>query len=217
MVTGNRRNAGTAVILGGVVVGMVAMTYAAVPLYRLFCQVTGFGGTTQTAAVASGATGDRLVTVRFNADTMGSLPWQFRPTQREMILRVGEEALAFYRAENPTDRTITGNATFNVTPHKAGQYFDKIDCFCFERQVLTPGESMKMAVSFFIDPAILEDRNLDDVKSITLSYTFFEVDSDETQGSMDAIESRRTSALVNGKARVNCRLQNRLKDNKGPH
>ena len=203
MVTGNRRNAGTAVILGGVVVGMVAMAYAAVPLYRLFCQVTGFGGTTQIAAVAPGATGDRLVTVRFNADTMGGLPWQFRPTQRELIVRVGEEALAFYRAENSTDRTIAGNATFNVTPHKAGPYFDKIDCFCFERQVLTPGESTQMAVSFFIDPAILEDRNLDDVKSITLSYTFFEVDSDETEEGVDATESRRTSALFDEKARVN--------------
>ena len=186
MTDSRRRNAGTAIVLAGVAAGMVGLAYAAVPLYQLFCQVTGFGGTTQTAGSAPGVTGDRVMTVRFNADTAGGFAWDFRPAQREVSVRIGEEALAYYRATNDTDRIIAGTATFNVTPYKAGPYFDKIDCFCFERQILTPGESKEMAVSFFIDPDILEDRNLDDVTTITLSYTFFEADSDETEEGVDA-------------------------------
>lgn len=169
------RNRLTGLAAAGVVVGMVGMAYAAVPLYRIFCQVTGFGGTTQVAASAPSVIGERVITVRFNADTARDMPWRFRPKQRAMTLRVGERALAFYEAFNPGARRIAGSATFNVTPAKAGVYFNKIECFCFTEQVLAPGQRADMPVSFFVDPAIADDPNLDDVKTITLSYTFFRV------------------------------------------
>ena len=171
----NRRNRLTALAAAGVVFAMVGAAYAAVPLYQIFCQVTGFGGTTQVAAEAPAAVGERVITVRFNADTARAMPWKFRPQQRAITLKVGEQALALYEASNPTDRRIVGTSTFNVTPAKAGAYFNKIECFCFTEQALTPGQSVDMPVSFFVDPAISDDPNLDDVKTITLSYTFFEV------------------------------------------
>ena len=170
---GSRRRTMTALILGGVVCGMVGLSFGAVPLYRLFCQVTGFGGTTQVAEEAPVTIGDRLVTVRFNADTARDLPWHFKPEQREMTVRVGEMAMAFYNAVNQSDRSLIGTSTFNVTPVKAGAYFNKIECFCFEEQTLAPGERADFPVSFFVDPDIVEDRRLDDVTTITLSYTFF--------------------------------------------
>ena len=173
-----RRNVGTAILLSGVVVGMVGMAYAAVPLYQLFCQVTGYGGATQTSSAAPGPSGDRVMTVRFNADIAGGLSWSFRPMQREVKVRIGEEILAFYEALNLTDRKLAGTATFNVTPHKTGPYFDKIDCFCFQKQVLAPGERAEMPGSFFVDPEILNDPNLADVNTITLSYTFFQAESE---------------------------------------
>ena len=168
-----RRNRTTAMIAAGVVVAMVGMAYAAVPLYRIFCQVTGYGGTPKIAVEASSEVGERIIRVRFNADTARGLPWRFRPLQREVSLRVGETALAIYQAENRSDRAIVGQATYNVTPLKAGYYFNKVDCFCFTEQRLLPGETADMPVSFFVDLAISEDRNLDDVEVITLSYTFF--------------------------------------------
>ncbi len=168
-----RRNAMTGLVLAGVVAGMVGLAFAAVPLYRLFCQVTGYGGTTQTGAAAPGAVGERVITVRFNADVNSALPWGFAPVERELTVRVGEERLAFYRAVNRADEPVTGSAVFNVTPLKAGVYFNKVACFCFEEQRLEAGESIEMPVSFFVDPAIVEDPGLDDVKTITLSYTFF--------------------------------------------
>ncbi len=149
------------------------------PLYRLFCQVTGFGGTTRLAAAAPAAAGERVITVRFNADVNRGLPWSFRPAQREVRVRVGEEALVFYVARNDSDVPITGTSTFNVTPDKAGIYFNKVECFCFTEQRLMPGESVDMAVSFFIDPAIVDDPYQDDVKTITLSYTFFRASGTE--------------------------------------
>lgn len=152
---------------------MGTMVYYAVPLYQLFCQVTGYGGTTQQALDAPGSVSERSVRVTFDATVNPSLPWRFRPAQRAVEVQVGEERLAFYEAENISDRTVVGSATFNVTPAKAGQYFVKIDCFCFTEQVLQPGERVDMPVSFFVDPAIMEDPNLDDVEVITLSYTFF--------------------------------------------
>jgi len=164
----------TAFVAAGVVAGMVGLSYASVPLYRLFCQVTGFGGTTQVAKEATGPVGERTITVRFDAGTAGGMPWDFRPAQREIRVRIGEEALAFYEAVNPTARAIVGNATYNVTPDKAGRYFSKIACFCFTEQRLEAGQSVDMPVSFFVDPSILEDRKMDDVTTITLSYTFFE-------------------------------------------
>jgi cytochrome c oxidase assembly protein subunit 11 len=155
-----------------IAVGMGCLAFASVPLYRLFCQVTGFGGTTQRAATAPERAADRVITVRFDA-TVGDVPWRFEPVQRALDVRVGETALVAYRAHNAARQSVTGTATFNVTPSKAGQYFDKIQCFCFTEQTLAAGETVEMPVSFFIDPAILEDRNLDDVNTITLSYTFF--------------------------------------------
>ena len=167
------RNATVALVLGGLAVGMVGLAFAAVPLYRLFCQVTGFGGTTQVAESPPAEVGQRLFKVRFNADVNRDLPWRFWPEQREVTLRVGEPGLVFYGAENLSARTVSGVATFNVTPLKAGQYFNKVQCFCFDEQKLAPGETARLGVSFFVDPAILEDRNLDEVTAITLSYTFF--------------------------------------------
>jgi cytochrome c oxidase assembly protein subunit 11 len=171
-----RRNRFTAFAAAGVVAGMVGLSYAAVPLYELFCQVTGFGGTTQRADAAPQQVLDRDVTVRLDADVGHGLSWKFQPLQRDVTLKVGEEALAFYRATNLSDKAVVGMATFNVTPDKAGQYFNKIACFCFTEQRLEPGQSIDMPVTFFVDPRIAEDRNLDDVANITLSYTFFPVD-----------------------------------------
>lgn len=164
----------TGLSLVALVVAMVGLSYAAVPLYQAFCQWTGLGGTTQRAEAAPGALGERTINVFFDANVGRGLAWEFKPVQREMTVRIGEESLAFYRAHNPTAREIVGSATFNVTPPTAGIYFSKIECFCFTEQVLLPGESVTMPVSFFVDPAILNDRNLADLTSITLSYTFFE-------------------------------------------
>jgi cytochrome c oxidase assembly protein subunit 11 len=171
----HRRRRNTFVVVGlvAVVVGMAGLSFAAVPLYRLFCQVTGFGGTTQSALAAPGAVGERVITVQFNADVSPALPWRFQPVQRKVKVRVGARSLARYRAENLSDTPLTGVTTFNVTPYKAGVYFKKIECFCFTEQSLAAGESVEMPVTFFIDPEIVNDRNLDDVTIITLSYTFF--------------------------------------------
>lgn len=174
-----RRNATVALLAVGVVVAMVGLSYASVPLYRLFCQVTGFGGTTQVADAAPGSVSERRITVQFNADTAGGIPWQFRPQQREVTLNVGEQGLAFYAATNLSESRVVGTSTFNVTPLKAGAYFNKIDCFCFTEQALEPGASAEFPVSFFVDPAIEQDPNMRDVKTITLSYTFFQVEQDE--------------------------------------
>jgi len=172
----SRRNRRLGFALAGVVAGMIGLAYASVPLYDLFCRVTGYGGTTQRADAAPGAapgTAQRMFTVRFNADINPDLPWSFAPAQPAVQVALGEERLAFYRAHNNSNRPLVGTAVFNVTPQKAGAYFSKIACFCFEEQTLQPGETVEMPVSFFVDPEIVEDRNLDDVKTITLSYTFF--------------------------------------------
>ncbi len=177
--TAKRRNARTGVVLTGIVAGMIGLSFASVPLYRLFCQVTGYGGTTQIAEAAPGAVAERVIKVRFNADTAPGLPWYFKPVQREIALKVGESGLAYYRARNLAGFAVTGTSTFNVTPLKAGQYFSKVQCFCFTEQRLEAGQELDMAVSFFVDPEIMTDRNLDDVKTITLSYTFFRAPGDQ--------------------------------------
>ncbi len=181
-----RRNARTGVVLTGIVAGMVGLSFASVPLYRLFCQVTGYGGTTQIAAAAPGAVSERVIKVRFNADTAPDLPWSFKPVQREITLKVGESGLAYYRARNLAAEAVTGISTFNVTPLKAGRYFSKVQCFCFDEQRLEAGQELDMAVSFFVDPEILSDRNLDEVKTITLSYTFFRAPGDAATGAEQA-------------------------------
>jgi len=167
------RNRRLMLVCVGVVASMVALSFASAPLYRLFCQVTGFGGTALRAERAPDTVLEREVTVRFNADTDPSLPWAFRPVQREIKVKLGETALAFYTARNLGHEKITASATFNVTPLKVGGHFDKIDCFCFKEQTLAPGETAELPVSFFVDPSLATDRNLDDIKVITLSYTFF--------------------------------------------
>jgi len=189
--TARPRHARTVLPLLGVLFAMGTLVYYAVPLYRIFCQVTGYGGTTQRAVKAPGATGTRTFTVRFNADTNAGLPWTFRPASPELKLRVGEERLAYYRAKNNAARSVTGTATFNVTPQKAGMYFVKVDCFCFRKQRLEAGRSVDMPVSFYIDPAILKDPNLRDVRTITLSYTFYRIRGDKPR----AAASRRRSKI----------------------
>jgi cytochrome c oxidase assembly protein subunit 11 len=169
----SRRKRITAWIATGTVAAMVALSFAAVPLYRKFCQVTGFEGTTQRALRAPGAVAGRDITVRFNADIDENIPWRFEPEQTAVKIAVGQSATAFFRARNLSGETVIGSAVFNVTPLKAGLYFDKIQCFCFTEQKLAPGATAELPVTFFVDPAIMKDRNLDDVTTITLSYTFY--------------------------------------------
>ena len=173
MTTATDRNKRTAALVGVVVVAMVGLAFAAVPAYKAFCQVTGWGGTTQRADAGARAVLDRKITVRFDGTVGLGLPWRFKPEQPTQSLKVGETGLAFYEAENLSGFPVTGRATFNVTPAKAGAYFNKIDCFCFTEQLLTPGQKVSMPVTYFIDPAIDDDPNLDEVETITLSYTFF--------------------------------------------
>jgi cytochrome c oxidase assembly protein subunit 11 len=171
--SGSRRNAilGSAVVV--VVVGMVGMSFAAIPLYRLFCSVTGYGGTPSIGpAVAPGSSG-QSIRVRFNADINPGLPWRFAPDQLEVRLNLGDEQVAFYHATNRSNRPVTGMALYNVTPEKVGKYFHKTACFCFNQQTLSANQTMEFPVSFWVDPAIRSDPNTADVKEITLSYTFY--------------------------------------------
>lgn len=157
-----------------VVFGMVGLSYAAVPLYYLYCRVTGYGGTPQRAESAPGVVGaSSLITVRFDTNIDSALPWSFQPEQRSVQVKVGENRLVFFRAVNNSDRSIVGHATFNVVPDRAGRYFSKIQCFCFTEQRLDPGQSVEMPVSFFIAPEILTERDGDSIQEITLSYTFY--------------------------------------------
>ena len=162
----------TPLILSAIFVLMLGLSYAAVPLYDLFCRVTGFGGTTQIASTAPGSTGHPDINVRFESSTSSSLNWDFFAKSKVVTIPIGEEKTIFYFAKNLSDKPIVGTATFNVTPAKVGQYFMKIDCFCFVEQLLKPGESMNMPVTFFIDPDIYKDENVKEVNEITLSYTF---------------------------------------------
>jgi cytochrome c oxidase assembly protein subunit 11 len=160
-------------LLVSVVAGMTGLSFASVPLYRLFCQATGLGGTTQRAASAPGKEAGALVTIRFDAETAPDLGWEFRPLQSAVNVHPGEQRQIFYRAVNKTAQPVTATATYNVTPAKAGIYFDKLQCFCFSEQHLAAGESVDMGVVFFVDPDILTDPNTNDVRAITLSYTMF--------------------------------------------
>jgi cytochrome c oxidase assembly protein subunit 11 len=174
-----RSNRRIGLTLFAVVPVMLAMSFAAVPAYSWFCRVTGFGGTTGVAAAPPAEELGRLVTVSFDANTAPGMPWEFRPKERSMTLRLGESGLAFFEAFNPTDRATAGQASFNVVPFSAGSYFDKIACFCFDLQVLGPGERVDMPVSFYVDPALVGDRETRDVTEITLSYTMFSADLPE--------------------------------------
>ncbi|MEN9011820.1 MAG: cytochrome c oxidase assembly protein, partial [Yoonia sp.] len=181
-----------------VVFVMGALAWASVPFYDWFCRVTGFGGITNVAEYESDVILDQTITVRFDASLDRGMPWTFKPAQRETTLRIGETALAFYEAHNPTDRPVAGSAAYNVTPYEAGGFFDKIDCFCFEQQILQAGETVMMPVSFFVDPAIVDDREGQYVHTITLGYTFYEIDlpEDEMQAALDVPTTLTTATEI---------------------
>lgn len=178
------KNAKTLSQLVGVVVVMGALAWASVPFYNWFCRVTGFAGTTLVAESGSDQILDQTITIRFDASRSAGMPWEFKPVQREMTLRIGETGLAFYEAYNPTKRAVAGQASYNVAPYAAGAFFNKIECFCFTEQVLQPGERVMMPVSFYVDPEIVADNEGKYLHQITLSYTFYEIDLPEVQASL---------------------------------
>lgn len=182
----------TAAQLVGVVLLMGGLAWASVPFYDWFCRVTGFGGVTNRADAASDVVLDQEITVRFDASKERDFPWSFKPVQRSMKIKIGQTGLAFYEAHNPTDRPIAGSASYNVTPYAAGAFFSKIDCFCFEEQILQPGERVQMPVTFYVDPDIIRDREGKYVHSITLSYTFYEIDLPEKQAGLNQKTTRPT-------------------------
>ena len=163
----------TAAVCAVFAMGMVGMAFAAVPLYKIFCQVTGYGGTTRKAQAAPAHVLDRVVTVRFDGNISNDLGWSFRPLQRQVQVKLGEVGTVEFLAENRTDKTETGTAAFNVAPDQVGAYFNKIACFCFTDQTLKPGEKEKLGVTFFVDPAYADDPDLENINTITLSYTFY--------------------------------------------
>ena len=171
-----RSNKRLGLILAGVVPVMLGLSYAAVPAYNWFCAVTGFGGTPLVAEAASGEVLDQTITVRFDSNIAPGMGWEFKPVQRSMDIRLGETGLAFFEAYNPTDHRLAGQASYNIAPYAAGGFFTKIACFCFDLQVLEPGERVEMPVVFFVDPEILEDPEARHVTNITLSYTMHPAD-----------------------------------------
>ena len=168
----------------GVVLTMGALAWASVPFYDWFCRVTGFGGTTSVADAGSDVILDDVVTIRFDASLERDMPWTFRPVERQMDIRVGETGLAFYEASNPTSKPVAGRASFGVFPYEAGGFFTKIDCFCFQEQLLQPGETVLMPVSFYVDPDMVTDRDAKYVKHITLSYIFYEIELSAVQAAL---------------------------------
>ena len=168
-----RRHSILALSLVGLVAGMVGLSFASVPLYRVFCQVTGYGGVPQRAEKAPGEVLDRTVTIRFDGNVARSLPWTFAPKQQTMDVKIGETALAFFKATNNSSVPVSGRAIFNVSPELAGRYFTKIECFCFKQQTLAAGQKVDMPVTFFVDPKFVEDEDTKDISEITLSYTFY--------------------------------------------
>jgi cytochrome c oxidase assembly protein subunit 11 len=171
-----RRHGMLALSLAGLVAAMVGLSFAAVPLYRIFCQATGYNGTPQRADKGADQVLDRTITVRFDGNVDPALPWSFAPEQRTMEVKIGETALAFFKATNRTEAPVTGTAIFNVTPEQAGLYFTKIECFCFTEQTLAAGASAEMPVTFFVDPKIVENNDTKNIAEITLSYTFYRTD-----------------------------------------
>lgn len=178
-----------------VVVFMGALAWASVPLYDWFCRVTGFGGVTGVSEVAPEDILEQTVTIRFDGSLNNHMPWEFKPVVREMDVRIGESGLAFYEAYNPTDRPIAGSASYNVTPYQAGGFFNKIQCFCFEEQVLQPGERVQMPVTFYVDPEIVDDRDGKHIHTITLSYTFYEIDLPEEFADVQDTEENSDTSL----------------------
>jgi cytochrome c oxidase assembly protein subunit 11 len=183
---GNNR---VAAILVGIVVTMGALAWAAVPFYSWFCRVTGYGGTPGVASTNSSDILDETVTVRFDANTAPGMPWEFHPVQNEMTLRIGETGMAFYEAYNPTDKSVAGTASYNVSPDLAGYYFTKIQCFCFTEQVLKPHERVEMPVVFYVDPDLVKDSDAGRIRNITLSYTFYQTELPQAQASLSPVQT----------------------------
>lgn len=174
-----RRNRKAAILALCFAIGMLGMGYAAVPLYRIFCEATGFGGTTMKVSEATAsaiAVTDKQITVRFDSNVSSALPWRFKPENPTEKITIGARDIAAFEAENLSSRPVTGTATFNVTPVQAGRYFAKVQCFCFTEQTLQPGEKVRMPVIYYVDPAILTDPETKDIEEITLSYTFYPLD-----------------------------------------
>lgn len=186
----NRLVAGVCVAFVG---GMVGMSYAAVPLYQMFCQITGYGGTTQRVEQYSDRILDRDITIRFDANTAG-VPWDFRPVARDVTIKIGETTQASYKATNLFSKPASGRATFNVTPELAGAYFNKVECFCFTDTELKPGETIDMPVVFYIDPAIVDVPELKNIKTITLSYTFFPIEGNQPVAVAPKAEGDKTTS-----------------------
>ncbi|MCA0433367.1 MAG: cytochrome c oxidase assembly protein [Proteobacteria bacterium] len=183
-----RANRRVALISSGVALGMLGLAFASVPLYRIFCQVTGFGGTTQRAETAPAQVTDKIIKVRFDANVSSEMGWVFRPAVTSMEVKLGEISMAHYVAQNMTQQEVTGSAVFNVTPTEAGIYFNKIACFCFTQQTLKPGERVEMPVQFFVDPALLDDADTKHISEITLSYSFYPVKS-KAAGEQAAVQT----------------------------
>ncbi|MEN8894036.1 cytochrome c oxidase assembly protein [Planktotalea arctica] len=175
------------------VVFMGALAWASVPFYDWFCRVTGFGGVTNVSDVANEEILDETIIVRFDASKDHEMPWEFKPMVREIEMRIGETGLVFYEAYNPTDRPIAGSASYNVAPYQAGFFFNKIQCFCFEEQVLQPGERVEMPVTFYVDPEIVTDRDAKYTREITLSYTFYEIDLPEEARQASLVQPAETN------------------------
>tara|TARA_B100000795_G_scaffold257211_1_gene230265 strand:+ start:4975 stop:5568 length:594 start_codon:yes stop_codon:yes gene_type:complete len=191
----NANNQRTFVYLITTTIGVVGLAYAAVPLYKVFCQATGFGGEVKRADIEkfekmTPSTTGRLLRITFNADTSDTMPWSFKPSQRYVEVHPGETALAFFRAKNKTNKPVTGVATYNVTPMRAGVYFNKIQCFCFEEQRLKPNEEVDMPVFFYLDPEMEDDPHMDGVKTLTLSYTFFPTQHKEEEEELLALANK---------------------------
>lgn len=177
-------------------VAMIGVAYAAVPLYQMFCQVTGYGGTTQRVEQMSDTILDQTVKVRFDANVSGGLPWDFKPVQREVTVRIGETTIINYEAKNISDRPTAGRATFNVSPDLTGSYFNKVQCFCFTDTTLAAGETMEMPVMFFVDPDIVKEKDLKGLKTITLSYTFFPLDKEPANAAIKPARVQKKAELV---------------------
>ena len=170
------RHGWTGFALAGLVAAMLGLAFAAVPLYRMFCQATSYTGEPRIASKAPGQVLDRTIRVRFDANVDGGLPWTFHPDQNYIDVKIGETALAFFKATNNTASPVTGQAVFNVSPEISGRYFTKIECFCFKQQTLAPHQSVEMPVTFFVDPKIVDDDDTKTIDEITLSYTFYRAD-----------------------------------------
>jgi cytochrome c oxidase assembly protein subunit 11 len=174
---------------------MGALAWASVPFYDWFCRVTGFGGITNVAEVGSDDILEQTITVKFDASLERDMPWTFKPMVREIEMRIGETGFVFYEAYNPTDRPVAGSASYNVAPYQAGYFFNKIQCFCFEEQILQPGERVEMPVTFFVDPEIVTDRDAKYTKEITLSYTFYEIDLPTDEAQQAALNNPTTTSI----------------------